>query len=94
MAWGDSHESEVRKRENRSNIPHHHDLVSDRRCLCVCVLQVLVGSVNGTVKTFSTEKGIFTATRECGDPSQGRFTGLSVTDRLLPISCYDCLCSG
>ncbi len=51
-------------------------------------LQVLVGSVNGTVKTFSTDKGIFTATRECGDASQGRFTGLAVTDRWFPMSSY------
>ncbi len=45
-----------------------------------------MGSVNGTVKTFSTDKGIFTATRECGDASQGRFTGLAVTDRWFPMS--------
>ncbi len=51
-------------------------------------LQVLVGSVNGTVKTFSTDKGIFTATRECGDASQGRFTGLAVTDRWFPMPSY------
>ncbi|CAB1332960.1 unnamed protein product [Coregonus sp. 'balchen'] len=56
----------------------------------VCVLgwgdqhetEVLVGSVNGTVKTFSTEKGIFTETRQCGESTQGRFTGLAVTDRV------------
>lgn len=42
--------------------------------------EVLVGCVNGTVRTFSTDKGIFTASRECGEPSQGRFTGLAVTD--------------
>ncbi len=47
-----------------------------------------MGSVNGTVKTFSTDKGIFTATRECGDASQGRFTGLAVTDRWFPMSSY------
>lgn len=50
--------------------------------------EVLVGSVNGTVKTFSTDKGIFTATRECGDPSQGRFTGLAVTDSSM-ITCVE-----
>ncbi|RXN06885.1 WD repeat-containing 74-like protein [Labeo rohita] len=50
--------------------------------------EVLVGSVNGTVKTFSTDKGIFTATRECGDHSQGRFTGLAVTDSSM-ITCVE-----
>ncbi|XP_051973617.1 WD repeat-containing protein 74-like [Xyrauchen texanus] len=50
--------------------------------------EVLVGSVNGTVKTFSTDKGIFTGSRECGDPSQGRFTGLAVTDSSL-ITCVE-----
>lgn len=37
--------------------------------------------MNGTVKTFSTEKGIFTETRQCGESTQGRFTGIAVTDR-------------
>lgn len=50
--------------------------------------EVLVGSVNGTVKTFSTDKGIFTASKECGDSSQGRFTGLAVTDSSL-ITCVE-----
>ncbi|XP_056592589.1 WD repeat-containing protein 74 [Triplophysa dalaica] len=50
--------------------------------------EVLVGSVNGTVSTFSTDKGIFTGSRECGDPSQGRFTGLAVTDSSL-ITCVE-----
>lgn len=62
----------------------------------VCVLawgdpqetEVLVGSVNGSVKTFSTEKGIFTETRQCGDNTQGRFTGLAVTDSSL-ITCVE-----
>uniref|UniRef100_A0A6Q2YRJ5 WD repeat-containing protein 74 n=1 Tax=Esox lucius TaxID=8010 RepID=A0A6Q2YRJ5_ESOLU len=62
----------------------------------VCVLgwgdpqetEVLVGSVNGTVKTFSTEKGIFTETRQCGESTQGRFTGLAVTDSAL-ITCVE-----
>ncbi|CAL8334482.1 unnamed protein product [Boreogadus saida] len=42
--------------------------------------EVLVGSVNGTVRTFSTEKGVFTETRQCGDADQGFFTGLAVAD--------------
>ncbi|KAL0994077.1 hypothetical protein UPYG_G00117500 [Umbra pygmaea] len=62
----------------------------------VCVLcwgdpqesEVLVGSVNGTVKTFSTDKGIFTETRQCGESTQGRFTGLAVTDSAL-ITCVE-----
>ncbi|KAG9352011.1 hypothetical protein JZ751_023262 [Albula glossodonta] len=33
--------------------------------------EVLVGCANGTVKTFSTEKGIFTESRQCGDGTQG-----------------------
>lgn len=40
-----------------------------------------MGTVNGTVKRFSTEKGIITETRRCGESNQGRFTGLAVTDR-------------
>ncbi|XP_036381316.1 WD repeat-containing protein 74 [Megalops cyprinoides] len=62
----------------------------------VCVLcwgdaqesEVLVGSVNGTVKTFSTEKGIFTESKQCGDSTQGRFTGLAVTDSAL-VTCVE-----
>ncbi|XP_017542249.1 WD repeat-containing protein 74 [Pygocentrus nattereri] len=50
--------------------------------------EVLVGCVNGSVKTFSTEKGVFTETRVCGDISQGRFTGIAVTDRSL-ITCVE-----
>ncbi|XP_036451298.1 WD repeat-containing protein 74 isoform X1 [Colossoma macropomum] len=50
--------------------------------------EVLVGCVNGSVKTFSTEKGVFTETRVCGDFSQGRFTGIAVTDRSL-ITCVE-----
>ncbi|KAM6970381.1 WD repeat-containing protein 74 [Aplochiton taeniatus] len=50
--------------------------------------EVLVGSVNATVKTFSTVKGIFTETRQCGDSAQGRFSGLAVTDGSL-ITCLE-----
>ncbi|XP_058267183.1 WD repeat-containing protein 74 isoform X2 [Hemibagrus wyckioides] len=50
--------------------------------------EVLIGSVNGRVKTFSTEKGIFTESRECADLTHGRFTGLAVTDRSL-ITCVE-----
>ncbi|TDH15460.1 hypothetical protein EPR50_G00031650 [Perca flavescens] len=40
--------------------------------------ELLVGSVDGTVKTFSVEKGAFTETRRCGDPADGCFAGLAV----------------
>lgn len=43
MAWGDPHESEVRRRENWSNRLHRHDLVTDRRCLCVYVFAGVSG---------------------------------------------------
>ncbi len=35
MAWGDPQESEVRKRENRSNRLHRRRLVTDRLCVYV-----------------------------------------------------------
>ncbi|KAM4628211.1 WD repeat-containing protein 74 [Polymixia lowei] len=63
----------------------------------VCVLswgdaaesEVLVGSVNGTVKTFSAEKGKFTETRQCGgDAAGGRFTGLAVAGTAL-VTCVE-----
>ncbi|KAI1903629.1 hypothetical protein AGOR_G00029170 [Albula goreensis] len=50
--------------------------------------EVLVGCANGTVKTFSTEKGIFTESRQCGDGWQGKFTGLAVTDSAL-VTCVE-----
>ncbi|KAG9263232.1 WD repeat-containing protein 74 [Astyanax mexicanus] len=52
--------------------------------------EVLVGCVNGTVKTFSIEKGIFIDSRSCGDFSQGQFTGIAVT----PSSLITCVESG
>jgi len=39
--------------------------------------ELLVGSVDGTVKTFSTEKGAFTESRACGEPADGCFAGLA-----------------
>ncbi|TNN30045.1 WD repeat-containing protein 74 [Liparis tanakae] len=39
--------------------------------------ELLVGSVDGTVKTFSTEKGAFTESRACGQPADGCFAGLA-----------------
>ncbi|XP_048854051.1 WD repeat-containing protein 74 [Brienomyrus brachyistius] len=60
----------------------------------VCVLcwgdaqetEVLVGCSNGEVKTFSTEKGLFTETRQCGQSDEGKFTGLAVADSALVTS--------
>ncbi|KAM3875060.1 WD repeat-containing protein 74 [Diretmus argenteus] len=51
--------------------------------------EILVGSVSGTVKTFSTEKGIFTETRQCGDLTDGRLTGLAVTDSAALVTCVE-----
>ncbi|XP_077422101.1 WD repeat-containing protein 74 [Vanacampus margaritifer] len=42
--------------------------------------ELLVGAVDGTVKTFSMEKGAFTDMRSCGDPAEGNFVGLAVLD--------------
>ncbi|XP_023650867.2 WD repeat-containing protein 74 [Paramormyrops kingsleyae] len=60
----------------------------------VCVLcwgdaqetEVLVGCSNGELKTFSTEKGLFTETRQCGQSDEGKFTGLAVADSALVTS--------
>lgn len=53
----------------------------------LCLMQVLVGCSNGEVKTFSTEKGLFTETRQCGQSDEGKFTGLAVTDRYHAVLC-------
>jgi len=52
MAWGDTDESEVRKRENWSSVPYHHDLVTDRRCLCVCVFAGVSGQCERHCENF------------------------------------------
>ncbi|XP_070826917.1 WD repeat-containing protein 74 [Chaetodon trifascialis] len=52
--------------------------------------ELLVGSVDGTVKTFSTEKGAFTETRRCGDPVEGCFTGLAVLSGSALVTCVEC----
>ncbi|GAA6229202.1 WD repeat-containing protein 74 [Lates japonicus] len=49
--------------------------------------ELLVGSVDGTVKTFSTEKGAFTEARRCGDPADGCFTGLAALGGSALITC-------
>uniref|UniRef100_A0A8C6SCQ2 WD repeat-containing protein 74 n=1 Tax=Neogobius melanostomus TaxID=47308 RepID=A0A8C6SCQ2_9GOBI len=38
--------------------------------------EVLVGQADGIVRTFSTEKGAFTASRRCGEAGEGCFSGL------------------
>ncbi|XP_049433566.1 WD repeat-containing protein 74 [Epinephelus fuscoguttatus] len=52
--------------------------------------ELLVGSVDGTVKTFSTEKGVFTETRRCGDPAEGCFTGLAALSGSALVTCVEC----
>ncbi|XP_039625287.1 WD repeat-containing protein 74 [Polypterus senegalus] len=49
--------------------------------------EVLVGSVNGTVKTFSVEKGKFTEFRDCSG-GEGPFRGLAVHNSSL-ITCVE-----
>ncbi|XP_034405205.1 WD repeat-containing protein 74 [Cyclopterus lumpus] len=52
--------------------------------------ELLVGSVDGTVKTFSTEKGAFTETRSCGDPADGCFVGLAALGGSALVTCAEC----
>ncbi|XP_077578983.1 WD repeat-containing protein 74 [Stigmatopora nigra] len=42
--------------------------------------EVLVAAQDGTVKTFSLEKGIFTDVRQCADPDDGSVVGLATLD--------------
>lgn len=51
--------------------------------------ELLVGSVDGTVKTFSTEKGTFTESRRCGDPAEGCFTGLAPLGGSALLTCAE-----
>ncbi|KAM9820379.1 WD repeat-containing protein 74 [Neosynchiropus ocellatus] len=50
--------------------------------------ELLVGAVDGTVKTFSTEKGVFTDARNCGDPAEGHFVGLAPVGSAL-VTCNE-----
>uniref|UniRef100_A0A8D0A3W2 WD repeat-containing protein 74 n=1 Tax=Sander lucioperca TaxID=283035 RepID=A0A8D0A3W2_SANLU len=52
--------------------------------------ELLVGSVDGTVKTFSVEKGAFTETRRCGDPADGCFVGLASLSGSALVTCAEC----
>lgn len=51
--------------------------------------ELLVGSVDGNVKTFSTEKGEFTETRCCGDPADGCFVGLAAIGGSTVVTCAE-----
>ncbi|XP_062274563.1 WD repeat-containing protein 74 [Scomber scombrus] len=51
--------------------------------------ELLVASRDGTVRTFSTEKGSFTEARVCGEPEQGCFSGLALNGDAL-ITCVEC----
>ncbi|XP_029026841.1 WD repeat-containing protein 74 [Betta splendens] len=52
--------------------------------------ELLVGSVDGTVKTFSVEKGVFTETRRCGETADGCFTGLATLGDSALVTCGEC----
>lgn len=51
--------------------------------------ELLVGSVDGTVKTFSVEKGVFTDCRRYGEPTEGCFTGLAALDGSSLVTCVE-----
>ncbi|XP_061827964.1 WD repeat-containing protein 74-like [Nerophis lumbriciformis] len=51
--------------------------------------EVLVASVDGAVKTFSVEKGVFTDARRCGEPGEGSFVGLAVLNDTSLATCTD-----
>ncbi|XP_019729872.1 WD repeat-containing protein 74 [Hippocampus comes] len=64
---------------NSSQLSRQHEV----RTLCwadAAESELLVAAVDGTVKTFSVEKGAFTDTRSCGDPAEGCFVGMAVLD--------------
>ncbi|XP_043975738.1 WD repeat-containing protein 74 [Gambusia affinis] len=52
--------------------------------------ELLLGCADGTVRTFSTEKGVFTETRSCGDPEEGCFSGLASLRGSAVITCAEC----
>lgn len=51
--------------------------------------ELLIGSVDATVKTFCPEKGAFTETRRCGDPADGCFTGLAALADSVLVTCVE-----
>uniref|UniRef100_A0A3B5M1W3 Uncharacterized protein n=1 Tax=Xiphophorus couchianus TaxID=32473 RepID=A0A3B5M1W3_9TELE len=52
--------------------------------------ELLLGCADGTVRTFSTEKGVFTEARSCGDPQEGCFSGLASLRGSAIITCAEC----
>ncbi|XP_012705318.2 WD repeat-containing protein 74 [Fundulus heteroclitus] len=52
--------------------------------------ELLLGCLDGTVRTFSTEKGVFTEARSCGDPQEGCFSGLASLRGSAVITCVEC----
>ncbi|XP_071396149.1 WD repeat-containing protein 74 [Centroberyx affinis] len=80
-------------RKQAFNFCHMGSLSRDQEVRALCWAdpaesELLLGAVDGTVKTFSTEKGVFTETRRCGDPTEGGFTGLAVTESAL-VTCVE-----
>uniref|UniRef100_UPI003AAC28D8 WD repeat-containing protein 74 n=1 Tax=Centroberyx gerrardi TaxID=166262 RepID=UPI003AAC28D8 len=80
-------------RKQAFNFCHMSSLSRDQEVRTLCWAdpaesELLLGAVDGTVKTFSTEKGVFTETRRCGDPAEGGFTGLAVTESAL-VTCVE-----
>lgn len=51
--------------------------------------ELLLGSADATVRTFSTEKGAFTEARRCGDPADGGFAGLAALDASALVTCAE-----
>ncbi|CAL1571304.1 unnamed protein product [Knipowitschia caucasica] len=61
------------------------------RCLCwygPVEAQILVGAVDGIVRTFDVDKGAVTSTQRCGEPADGCFTGLGTLGSSL-ITCTE-----
>ncbi|XP_061682579.1 WD repeat-containing protein 74 [Syngnathoides biaculeatus] len=73
-------------RRQAFNFGHNSQLSRQHEVRALCWAdpaesELLVAAVDGTVKTFSLEKGAFTDARRCGDPVEdGCFVGVSVLD--------------
>ncbi|XP_054649461.1 WD repeat-containing protein 74 [Dunckerocampus dactyliophorus] len=73
---------------NSTHLSREHEV----RALCwsdPVETEVLVASVDGNVKTFSVEKGVFTDGRRCGDPGEGCFVGLAVLSDTSLATCAE-----
>lgn len=51
--------------------------------------ELLLGAVDGTVRTFSTDKGVFTDSRRCGEPEEGCFAGLAALSDSSLVTCVE-----